>query len=102
MYPIFDDAPLTNLVKASGYWAPFAYVDDQGRVHVGDTDNHEDFESIYKAIDYLVDWTLTGTDLARGKSAEEQNLGDCAQAEYTWHCDAILTIEALETYRKDQ
>mgnify|MGYP001327112457 CR=1 FL=1 len=84
-----------NLITAAGNCSPFVYRDDVG-IHIGDCDNHETFACHGDAIAYARKARLSGAALAAASDAIANDPHGNAAAEYRWHEDAGLQIDALE------
>lgn len=85
-----------NLIDADGFCAPFVSLGDDGVIHVGDCDNHETFATVQAAREYCEKARLCGGDLANAEYAYKNEHRDNWAAEYCWHCDAGLQIDALD------
>ena len=83
-----------NLVTDDGFCGPFvAFID--GTYYVGDCDNLDGFSTVQDAIARCNECVLTGDDLTKVKRHHDDDCRDNYAAEYCWHCDALLQIDAL-------
>jgi hypothetical protein len=82
-----------NTIRGGNH-GPFVYRDADG-IHVGDCDNHEVFASIAEAIQYAERARLSGNALGRARQHAEDDARDNDAAEYSWHEDAGLQLDAL-------
>lgn len=84
-----------NLIDAEGFCSPFVFCGDDGRIYVGDSDNLDSFATVDEAIARCNSYILSGERLERAKRAHENDSRDNAAAEYHWHCDAQMQLDAL-------
>lgn len=73
---------------------PFVYRDSDG-IHVGDCDNHEVFQTVSDALAYARGARLSGGHLSTARSADAADSRNNEAAEYSWHQDAGMQIDAL-------
>lgn len=97
---IHDNQPgegeeMKNLISG-GHCDPFVYSDSAG-IHVGDCDNHEVFTNRADAIAFARRARLSGDNLKRAKRAHDHDHRDNWAAEYGWHVDAGLQIDAIKS-----
>ena len=85
-----------NTITNNGNHAPFVYRDNDG-IHVGDSDNHEIFQTVAQALQYAKGARLSGGKLSRARAAANSDTRDNEAAEYSWHQDAGLQIDALDS-----
>ena len=83
-------------VISGGHCGPFAYRDTDG-IHIGDCDNHERYYTVAGALEYAHKARLSGDVLERARAALETNPHGNEAAEYRWHEDAGLQIDALQS-----
>lgn len=86
-----------NLIKDDGFCSPFVAKGDDDRIYVGDCDNIDSFTTADEAIAHCNGAILSGTALDTAKHAHENNYQNNDAAEYQWHCDAEMQIDALRT-----
>lgn len=80
---------------SGGIHGPFVYRDDAGKIHVGDDDNDREFDSVWAALSYAKQARLSGGDLSKARAHYDSDARDNYAAEYSWHVDAGLQIDAL-------
>ena len=83
-----------NRITECGFCSPFVAVID-GTYYVGDCDNLDRFSTVEAAIAHCEGKVLTGDALAKAKFHHDDDCCDNCSAEYMWHCDALLQIDAL-------
>ena len=89
---------MKNLISG-GYCDPFVYSDSDG-IHVGDCDNHDIFANRAAALAFVRQARLSGETLKRAKRASDDDHRDNWAAEYHWHVDAGLQIDAIKSLGK--
>ena len=88
-----------NLITDDGFYDPFVAVID-GTYYVGDCDNLDGFSTVQDAIARCNEYVLTGDALAKAKFHHDDDCCDNCSAEYCWHCDALLQINALRALQE--
>jgi len=88
------DDNYTNLIDDNGNHGPFVYRGEDG-IHVGDDDNDDVFETVEEAIESVKKFRLSGGELSIARSHAERDYRDNIAAEYHWHQDAGLQLDAL-------
>lgn len=86
-----------NLIDGEGFCSPFVAKGDDGRIYVGDCDNIDSFATVGEAIAHCAGAVLSGDALERAKRAHENDYRDNDAAEYHWHCDAEMQLDALRS-----
>lgn len=84
-----------NTIRGGNY-DPFVYRDAAG-IHIGDCDNHEIFQSMAAALTYAKGARLSGGRLSTARAAATGDYRNNDAAEYFWHQDAGLQIDALRS-----
>ena len=84
-----------NLIEGEGFYSPFVALGDDGRIYVGDRVNLDSFATVAEAIAHCECAVLTGDSLTRAQRAHENDYCDNDAAEFCWHCDAKMQLDAL-------
>ena len=88
-----------NMITECGFYSPFvALIDDT--YYVGDCDNLDGFSTVEAAIAHCNEQILAGDALAEAKRHHDDDCRDNYAAEYCWHCDALLQIDALRAIQE--
>ena len=82
-----------------GFYDPFVFVDSSG-IHVGDCDNHNVFSTVADAIKHAKAARLSGGDLSHARYSHKNDPGNNDAAEYCWHVNAGLQIDAIRDLAK--
>ena len=83
-----------NMITECGFYSPFVALID-GTYYVGDCDNLDGFSTVEAAVAHCNKYVLTGDALSEAKRHHDDDCRDNYAAEYCWHCDALLQIDAL-------
>ena len=84
-----------NLIECEGFCSPFVAKGDDGRIYVGDSDNLDSFATVAEAAAHCECAVLNGDSLTRAQRAHENDYRDNDAAEFYWHCDAKMQLDAL-------
>lgn len=84
-----------NLITKNGNHGPFVYRDAAGIIHVGDDDNDDEFATVAAAVAHVKKYRLRGGALSTARKHAENDYRDNLAAEFHWHQDAGLQLDAL-------
>ena len=86
-----------ELIKADGgFNGPFVYLDEAGKIRVGNKHISTTFQTLDAALEYASRALLSGDELLRARTHHEAGANDRYACAYEWHIDALFQIDAIK------